>query len=96
MNTDKPQPWNIRWGPDIDAPYPEILTKTYPYRSTKMTLPHYNGMPPVSPPHKPEDRFPKLAPPEDERIKQATAYLKWFAWAIAAVALAVTAWGVLL
>jgi hypothetical protein len=59
-----------------------------------MTLPHYN-MPPLTP-HKPEDRFPKLAPPEDERIKQATAYLKWFAWAIAAVALAVTAWGVLL
>jgi hypothetical protein len=60
-----------------------------------MTLPTYNSMPPLTP-HKPEDRFPKLAPPEDERIKQATTYLKRFAWAIAAVALAVTAWGVLI
>jgi hypothetical protein len=46
--TDKPQLWEISWGPAIDAPYPVVLEETYPYRSTKMTLEYIKATPTLS------------------------------------------------
>jgi hypothetical protein len=42
------QLWEVSWGPAIDAPYPEVLETTYPYRSTKMTLHYIKATPTVS------------------------------------------------